>query len=158
MLLQRALFVWTMAATALPVVAAHPAEATPAAPAPAVESWLPSPVPQRVFSVPMDVLRFDSKPGDLTYQAGVAAAVPPSDEIRFDFALHPVPETSFWLSPAASTLRTGWSVSGRMGPLNWFTPVKGDAELAMRLWGRVPGQPSLPGMGNFNISLHYTFE
>jgi len=28
----------------------------------------------------------------------------------------------------------------------------------MRLFGRVQGQPRMPGMGHYNISLHYTFE
>lgn len=158
MLLQRAMIVWVRAATALPVVAAYAAEATPATPSPAIESSPPSPAPEMARSVPMEVLEFDAKPGGLTYKVDVPAAAPRPDEFRFDFAQRPAPEAAFRIAPVVSTPRTGWAFSGRMGLLNWLTPIAGEGEPTMRLGGRVPGQPRTPGMGNFNISLHYTFE
>jgi hypothetical protein len=156
MLLQRAMIVWAMAATALPVDAVYAAAATPAAPSAAIESSPPSPEPAP--SVPTEGLQLDAKPAGLAYKMDVPAAAPRPDDYRFDFAQRPAPEAVLRLSPVVSTLRTGWAFSGRMGPLRWLTPIDGEGETKMRLWGRVPGQPSTPGMGTFNINFHYAFE
>jgi hypothetical protein len=158
MLRQSAMIVWTMVATALPVVAAHAAEATPSTPAPAVESSPSGPAPEMVLSDPMELLEFDSKPGGLTYKVDVPAAAPRPDDFRFDFAQRSASETTLRLSPVVSAPRAGWAVSGRMGPLRWLTPISGEGEPTMRLGSRVPGQPHTPGMGHYNISVHYTFE
>ena len=158
MLRQSAMIVWTMVATALPVVAAYATEATPAAPSPAIESSPPSPAPELVPSVPMEGLQFDAKPAGLTYKADVAAAAPRPDDFRFDFAHRQAPDAALRLSPVVNTPRTGWAFSGRVGPIRWLSPIDGEGETKMRLWGRVPGQPRMPGMGNLNIGLHYTFE
>jgi hypothetical protein len=158
MLRQSAMIVWTMVATALPVVAAYATEATPAAPSPAIESSPPSLAQVPAPSVPMEGLRFDAKPAGLTYNVGVAAAAPRPDDFRFDFAQRQAPDAALRLSPVVSTPRTGWAVSGRVGPVRWLSPIDGEGETKMRLWGRVPGQPRMPGMGNLNIGLHYTFE
>jgi len=158
MLRQSAMIVWTMVATALPVVAAYATEATPAAPSPAIESSPPSPAPEPAPSVPMEGLPFDAKPAGLTYKADVAAAAPRPDDFRFDFARRPDSEAALRLSPVVSAPRTGWAFSGRVGPMRWLAPIDGEGETKMRLWGRVPGQPRMPGMGHYNISLHYTFE
>lgn len=158
MLLQYALIVWAMATSALPVVAAQAAEEAPAAPAVAVESSPPSPAPELMFSVPVELFQSDSKPGGLSYQVDVPAAAPRSDDFRFDFAQRSASESTLRLSPVVSAPRAGWAVSGRMGPLRWLTPIAGEGESTMRLGARVPGQPQTPGMGSFNISVHYTFE
>jgi len=158
MLLQRAMIVLAMAATALPVDAVYAAEATPPAPSPAIESSPSSPAPEPAPSVPMEGLPFDAKPAGLTYKADVAAAAPRPDDFRFDLAHRQASEAPLRLSPVVSTPRTGWAFSGRMGPLRWLTPIDGEGETKMRLGGRLPGQPRTPGMGNLNISLHYTFE
>lgn len=158
MLHHHALIVWAMATTALPVVAAHAAEANSAAPATAVESSPPSPAPETLLSVPVELLQSDSKPGGLSYKVDAPAAAPRPDDLRFDFAQRPASETSLRLSPVVSAPRAGWAVSGRVGPMRWLTPFAGEGETTMRLGSRVPGQPHTPGMGNFNISVHYTFE
>lgn len=158
MLLQCALIVWAMATTALSVDAAHAADATPAAPAPAIESSPPSPAPEMVLSDPLELQQSDSKPGGLTYKVDVPAAAPRPDDFYFDFAQRPASETTLRLTPVVSAPRAGWAVSGRVGPLRWLTPIAGEGELAMRLGARVPGQPPTPGMGNFNINVHYNFE
>ena len=158
MLLQRTMIVWAMAAAALQVVPAYAAEATPAAPAPAIEISPPSSAPEMVPSVPMGELQLDAKPAGLAYKADVPAAAPWPYESRFDFAQRPAPEAALRLSPVVSTLRAGWAFSGRMGPLRWLSPIDGEGETTMRLWGRIPEQPRTPGMGNFNIGLHYTFD
>lgn len=152
------MIVWAMTATALPVVAAYATEATPAAPSPAIESSPPSPAPEPAPSVPMEGLWFDARPAGLTYKVDVAAAAPRPDDFRFDFAHRQASEAALRLSPVVSTPRTGWAFSGRVGPVRWLTPIDGEGETKMRFGGRVPGQPRMPGMGNFNISLHYTFE
>ena len=158
MLLQRAMIVWAMAATVLPVVAAHAAEVTPAAPPPAIESTPPNPASELVPSVPMDGLLLDAKPAGLIYKMDVAASAPRPDDFRFDFAQRPASEAALKLSPVVSTPRTGWAFSGRLGPVRWLSPIDGAGETAVRLGGRVPGQPYTPGMGHFNINLHYAFE
>ena len=156
MLLQRAMIVWAMAATALPADAVYAAAATPAAPSAAIESSPPDPEP--ASSVPTEGLQADAKPVGLTYKVGVPAAAPWPYESRFDFTQRPAPEAALRLSPTVSMPRTGWAFSGRVGPLRWLSPIDGEGETKMRLWGRVPEQPRIPGMGNFNIGLHYTFE
>lgn len=158
MLLQRAMIVWAMAATTLPVVTAYAAEATPGAPSPSIENSLPSPAAEPAPSVPMEGLQRDAKPAGLIYKVDVPAAAPQPDDFRFDFAQRPAPGAALRLSPVVSMPRTGWAFSGRMGPLRWVSPIDGEGGTTMRLGGRVPGQPRTPGMGNFNISLHYTFE
>jgi len=158
MLLQRAMIVWVMAATALPVVAAYADEELPAAPSPAIESSAPSPAPEPAPSVLMEDLQFDAKPAGLTYKVEVPAAAPQPDDFRFNFAQRTAPEAALWLSPVAGAPRTGWAASGRVGPVRWLSPIDGEGETTMRLWGRVPGQPRAPGMGHYNISIHYTFE
>jgi len=158
MLLQRAMIVWAMAATALPVVTVYATEATPAASSPAIESSPSSPAPEPAPSMPMEGLQFDAKPAGLTYKLDVPAAAPQPDDFRFDFARRPAPEAGLRLSPVASTSRTGWALSGRVGPVRWLAPIDGEGETKMRLFGRVSGQPRMPGMGHFNIGLHYTFE
>lgn len=175
MLLPRAMIVWVMAATTLPVVTAYAAEATPAAPSLAIESSPPSPAPDQVTPVPIEGFQFDARPAGLAYKVedstsirsgavGLAykvdapATAPRPDDYRFDFAQRPAPEAALRLSPAVSTPRTGWAYSGRVGPLRWLAPIDGEGETKLRLGGRVEGQPRTPGMGNFNFSLHYTFE
>ncbi len=158
MLLQRAMIVWAMAATTLPVVAAHAAEATPGAPSPAIESSPPSPAPEMVPSVPLEEPQIEAKPAGLIYKVEVPAPAPRPDDFRFEFAQRPASETALRLSPAVSAPRAGWAFSGRVGLLHWLSPIDGEGETTMRLGARVPGQPRTPGMGNFNISVHYTFE
>lgn len=158
MLLQRVMIVWAMAAAALPVVAAYAAEPTPAAPSSAIESSPPSPAPEAAPTVPMVGLQLDAKPAGLTYKVNVAGAAPRPDDFRIDFAHRQASEAAPRLSPVVSMPRTGWAFSGRVGPLRWLTPIDGEGETQMRLGGRVQGQPRVPGMGHFNISLHYTFE
>jgi hypothetical protein len=158
MLLPRAMIVWVMAATTLPVVTAYAAEATPAAPSPATENSPPSPAPDQVPPVPMEGLQFDVRPAGLAYKVDVPDAAPRPDDYRFDFAQRPAPGATLRLSPVVSAPRTGWAYSGRLGPLRWLAPIDGEGETKLRLFGRVQGQPRTPGMGNFNFSLHYTFE
>jgi len=62
------------------------------------------------------------------------------------------------VSPAISAHKTGWQFSGRLGPVRWLTPLEGDGGTTVRFGGRVPGQPRMPGMGLFNLGVHYTFE
>lgn len=137
MLLQRATMVWAMAATTLLAVGAYAAEATPTAPSPAIESSPPNPAPEPVPLVRMEGLALD--------------------DFRFDVAQRPASETVRRLLPAVSAPRTGWAFSGRVGPLRWLTPIDGVGETTLRLGGRISGQPRTPGMGNFTISVHYTF-
>lgn len=158
MLRQRAMIGWAMVAAALPLVAAYAGEATPSAPAPAIESSPPSPALEMVPSVPLEELPLEAKPAGLIYKAEVPAPAPRPDDFHFDFAQPPASETALRLAPAVSAPRAGWAFSGQVGPLRWLAPIDGEGEATMRLGARVPGQPRTPGMGKFNISVHYTFE
>lgn len=62
------------------------------------------------------------------------------------------------LSRAPYAPKTGWEMSGRAGPLRWLSPIDGEGETQVRLGGRLEGQPRMPGMGLFNIGIHYNFE
>jgi hypothetical protein len=62
------------------------------------------------------------------------------------------------LSPSSSAPKPGWEVSGRVGPLRFLSPLDSDRETKVRLGGRVPGQPRMPGLGLFNVGIHYNFE
>lgn len=66
--------------------------------------------------------------------------------------------TGLRLSPAPYAPKPGWEVSGRVGPLRFLSPLDGEGETRLRLGGRLPGQPRMPGMGLFNLGLHYNFE
>jgi len=62
------------------------------------------------------------------------------------------------LFPAAYAPKTGWEMSGRVGPLRWLSPIDGEGETRVRLGGRLQGQPRMPGLGLFNVGIHYNFE
>lgn len=62
------------------------------------------------------------------------------------------------LSRAPYAPKTGWEMSGRVGPLRWLSPIDGEGDAQLRLGGRVQGQPRMPGMGLFNVGIHYNFE
>ncbi len=152
------MIVWAMVAAALPVVAAHAADATPTTPSPAVKLSSLIPAPESASSVPSQGLQLETRPSGLSYRADAPAPALRPDDFRFDFAQRQASDSALRLSPVVSTPRTGWAFSGRVGPVRWLTPIDREGETKMRFWGRVPGQPRMPGMGNFNISLHYTFE
>jgi hypothetical protein len=106
----------------------------------------------------MEGFQFDAKPARLSYKVDLPAAAPRPDDFRFDFAHRQASEAAMRLSPVVSTPRTGWAFSGRVGPVRWLSPIDGEGETKIRLWGRIPEQPRTPGMGHYNISLHYAFE
>ena len=155
-----AMIVWAMAATMLPLAAAFAAEATPDAAAPAIESARPNAAPAPE-SLPADWLEspsLDSRPAGLNYSLDALAPEPRPFGQRFDFAWRPAHATALKLSPALSASRPGWAFSGRAGPLRWLTPLDGAGGTTVRLGGRIPDQPREPGLGNLNMSIHYSFE
>jgi hypothetical protein len=97
---------------------------------------------------------------DFRHEASIgtaSASVPPPDPENGSAGLS-AGESKLKLSRAAYAPRPGWEVSGRVGPLRWLTPIDGEGEKQVRLGGRLPGQPRMPGMGLFNIGIHYNFE
>jgi hypothetical protein len=54
--------------------------------------------------------------------------------------------------------RTGWSWSGRLGPLRWLGAMDGEGNEFMLSLRRIPGQPRIEGAGRFHVGIHYTFE
>lgn len=86
-----------------------------------------------------------------------AAAMAP-DDFRYGLSAQPAPGSPLKLSAGHPASRTGWQWSGRVGPLRWMSPLDGEGESKLRFGGRVPGQPRMPGMGHFNVGIHYTFE
>jgi hypothetical protein len=49
-------------------------------------------------------------------------------------------------------------MSGRVGPLRWLSPLEGEGEASVKLGGRIKDQPRMPGLGLFNVEIHYNFE
>lgn len=154
---QRIMIFWAMAAIALPVFAAHAADATRAAPTPVVKASL-AVTPPPAAPVPSQVLHLDSRPAGLSFKVNEPAPALRPDDFRFGLADRSASTAALNLTPVINSARTGWHFSGRMGPLRWMTPLAGEGETTMRLGGRVPGQPGVSGMGTYHISLHYAFE
>lgn len=162
MLVRGAMIVWAMTAAVLPAGAVYAAVAAAGADPPAVEiaepSADPEPVPapapaDRPESAPLEV-----KSLDLNYRPDTQAPEPRSDDLRFDFAERPAPATGLKLAPSPGASQTGWAFSGRVGPLRWLTPLESEGQTRLRLGGRLPDQPRTPGLGRFNMSIHYSFE
>ena len=148
--LKRAVMVWAIAATMLPHSTAFAEDAAHPALVPEIEA---TPLPGQPGGVV-----FHAKPSGLVYKLDAREPTPLPEEFRFDFAHRPAPATGVRLTPAYSAPKGGWSVSGRAGPLRWLTPITADGESVVRFGGRVPDQPRTPGLGIFNLSVHYAFE
>jgi hypothetical protein len=155
--LQRTLIVLGIAVIVLPRSTAYAQEAITEKRASIIES-----APTNTAPTPADQTSWgmvpESRPASLFYKLDVRDPAPPSEEFRFDFAHRPAPATGIRLVPAAGASRGGWAVSGRAGPLRWLTPISSEGGTVMRFGGRVPNQPRTPGLGNFNLSIHYSFE
>ena len=154
MLLQRATILWAIAAIVLPASAAHAEEAVPEAPSSAIESSRPGPAPEP--AVQFESVVFDARPSGLIYRLDEQGSAGRTEDLRFDFAQFPASAAGTRFSPAAGAPRAGWSYSGRAGPFR--SPISGEGETKLRFGGRVPGQPRTPGLGHFNLSVHYEFE
>jgi hypothetical protein len=153
----RTVLVSAITATVLPVLSVYAADPAPASrpesasavsqpilPTPSQPAAVPAARPES-WSAPG--LNFD--PETVPYRAfsrrdGLAGGAASSSPLK--------------VTPANPASRTGWQFSGRVGPVRWLTPLEGEGETRMRFGGRVPGQPRMPGMGLFNVGVHYTFE
>jgi len=160
MLVRGAIILGVLAATVLPPAVVFSAEATPGAAAPAIESThLNVPAdPELVFEDPVESVPLDARPVGLSYKLDEPAPDSRFDGVRFDFAQRAASASALRLSPASAGPRTGWSFSGRAGPVRWLTPLDGEGETTLRLWGRIKDQPRPPGLGRFNMVIHYSFE
>lgn len=87
-----------------------------------------------------------------------AASFSRAEDSLYGFPGRAAGSTGLKLTPAPSAPKPGWEVSGRVGPLRFLSPLDGEGETKLRLGGRVPGQPRMPGMGLFNVGIHYNFE
>lgn len=157
MLIRGLIIMWAMAATLLPVAPAPAAEAAPGSQSPPMENVEPQAAPVLAPAVAESVA-LSAKPVGLTYTLEAPAPEIRSDGLRFDFARRPLPEAPLRSSPAVSATRPGWALSGRAGLLRWLTPIDGEGGTTVRLGGRITDQPRAPGLGVFNLSLHYAFE
>ncbi|MGH8620905.1 MAG: hypothetical protein ACRET3_02110 [Burkholderiales bacterium] len=156
------MIVWAMAAAVLPAGAVYAAVAAPGADSPAVEITEPSAVPEPL-PAPAPADRPESAPLavkslDLNYRPNAPAPEPRTDDLRFDFAERLAPSTGLKLASSSGASQTGWAFSGQAGPLRWLTPLDSEGQTRLRLGGRLPDQPRTPGLGRFNLSIHYSFE
>jgi hypothetical protein len=158
MLVRSAMIVWAMAAIMLPVTPASAAEAAPGSRTPATESATSIAAAFPAPTIAAEDFLPDAKPGGLVYTPDARAPEARPGAPRFDFAQRPAPATPLWLAPAPSAARPGWALSGRAGVLRWLTPIDGEGGTTIRLFGRIADQPRTPGLGTFNLSLHYSFE
>lgn len=101
-----------------------------------------------------------SRADDFRYGPATGAAVASSraEDLPYGFPSRAAGGTGLRLSPPASAPKPGWELSGRVGPLRFLSPLDGEGETKLRLGGRLPGQPRMPGMGLFNVGVHYNFE
>lgn len=158
MLLQRAMIVSAMAVVMQPQSLVLAQDAAPGAPLPVMEA-----APSTAGTASAEQLAgivFHARPGGLVYKLDARDPPPLTEEFRFDFAHRPVLSAAagIRLAPALTASRTGWAVSGRAGPLRWLTPLDGETSTVMRFGGRIADQPRTPGLGKFNLSIHYAFE
>ena len=158
MLVRGAMIVWAMAATVLPVTLVPAAETAPGEQSPAIESNHPIAAPAPAPAVPVEGVPLYARPVGLVYRLDAPAPEARPDGVQFDFAQRAVPVTPLRRSPALGAPRSGWAFSGRAGVLRWLTPIDGEGGTTVRLSGRIPDQPRAPGLGIFNMSLHYSFE
>jgi hypothetical protein len=160
MLVRGAIIMWATAAAVLLGGAVYAAESAPEADLPAVETAEPS-AASEPGPAPVDQpasVAIDAGPPGLKYRLDAPAPAPRADDFRFDFAERPAPATALRLADAPGAPRTGWAFSGRAGPLRWLTPLDSEGQTRLRLGGRLPNQPRTPGLGRFNVSVHYSFE
>lgn len=101
-----------------------------------------------------------ARPDDFRLDPAIGAATSFSraEDSLYGFPVGAPKGTGLTLTPAPSASRPGWEMSGRVGPLRFLSPLDGEGDTRMRLGGRVPGQPRMPGMGLFNLGIHYNFE
>jgi hypothetical protein len=160
MLVRGAIILGVLAVTVLPPAAAFAAEATFVATVPATESIQLNapPAPELESADPVESVPLDARPAGLNYKLDEPAPDFRPDGLRFDSVQRPASASALRLSPALAGSRTGWAFSGRAGPLRWLTPLDGEGESTLRLWGRIKDQPRPPGLGRFNMSIHYSFE
>lgn len=93
------------------------------------------------------------------YGIGYAAlAESRGEDSRFGLAEPLSSHPSLKLAPGSVMLRTGWTWSGRLGPVRWLGPLDGEGGETLLSLRRVPGQPRMQGGGRLQISIHYTFE
>jgi hypothetical protein len=97
----------------------------------------------------------DWRSGSGTGAAGVYAR---GQDSPYGLSGSPAAGTGLTFAPAPSAAKPGWEVSGRVGPLRFLSPLDGEGDARLRFGGRVPGQPRMPGMGLFNVGVHYNFE
>jgi hypothetical protein len=157
---RRAVLVLAVVATALPALPAYTAEATPPAAQPESAS-LQLHVPVAPVNAPVaPTPRAENRSSGLKAESEMSpySSFSRHDNHSYGLASGAVPSSALNLSSSTSATRPGWQFSGRAGPVRWLAPLDGEGETKMRFGGRVPGQPRLPGMGLFNVSVHYAFE
>lgn len=155
----RAVLVSAITATVMPVLSVYAADSIPVTQPPNGTGALQNqfrPVLPQSFTAPG--IRPERRQGGLRLETEAASTSSRPDDHRYGFASGAAAGSALKVSPAISAHKTGWQFSGRLGPVRWLTPLEGDGETKMRFGGRLPGQPRMPGMGLFNIGVHYTFE
>jgi hypothetical protein len=147
--------VWAMAAAILSPGMARAEDAAP------VESSIFESVaatPPAMSSDQLGGIHFNTRPSGLFYTLETRDSTSQSNGFRYAFERQAPPATGIRLAPALSASRTGWAMSGRVGLLKWLTPFDGETPTVMRFGGRIADQPRTPGLGRFNLSVHYAFE
>ena len=176
-----------LAAGLWPAIPVYAADATPPSDSPSVEQSAAS-RPSSTSGLRADgrtsglKLEADAAQGAATGGQGASAASDPAHYFSFDPQRHAAQRgapsaaageenrysyslsTRAGVEPALRFSRhdyvpkVGWAWSGRVGPLRWLGNLDGESDTMLRLGGRAPGQPRMPGTGLFNVGIHYNFE
>lgn len=90
------------------------------------------------------------------FRYGHDATAGSEGDFRQGISTRPLPKLK--IAPISIMNRTGWTWSGRLGPVRWLGPLDGEGgDLTLRLQ-RIPGAPRPEGLGRFHIGIHYAFE
>lgn len=155
---RRAVLVSALSATIMPVFAAYAADSLPVTQLDGAVTLQQLFRPASPQSLSTPGIRSDSRAAGLSFETGSASSFSRPSDHRYGLASGAAASFALKLSPTIYAPKTGWQLSGRLGPVRWMTPLEGEGGTAVRFGGRVPGQPQMPGMGLFNVGIHYTFE
>lgn len=160
--LRRAVLVSAIAVSSWPVVCAQASDTPAVAQSPAASPQA-QPAAYHVELPPANgrVAPARSAPQDSLRQndavlAASASARPATFAPAYVAPVAAKPTLNLDRGPAAP--RTGWEMSGRVGPLRWLAPLEGEGETQVRLGGRIQNQPRIPNMPPLNVGIHYSFE
>lgn len=154
---QVAMLVWAVAAILLPPLATYASDLIHPSQPEAVTSQQQHAGLGLARNFSLSAVSPERRSLRLSFRLDATALTAEPDDFRYGLASRGAIEPALKWSADTSASRAGWHFSGRLGPMRWLTPLDGEGEAKIRFGGRLPGQPRMPGMGRFNVGIHYNF-